>query len=228
MAFDISPWQAPPPSLLIGTGDLHLWRFRTDISARSADSLRQSLSADECIRADRFINPLHQIQFIAARYGLRHILAGYLKCLPAAILFDYGEQGKPSLQLDNAQPLDFNLSHSGGWGLVAVTSGLAVGVDLEQIVPKDSLLQLSDYAFDMEEKGLFSAFSPARQERGFFRLWTAKEARLKMLGVGFGNMNKVVLPCFQRFFVPAKGYVAAVAIDHPVKRIIRYHDVMSR
>lgn len=223
MTSNISLWQSPPGVRLIEAGELHLWRFRTDISRATAAIFCQTLAADERARAERLLSPFKQRQFVAGRYGLRHILAGYLKCAPATIAFDYGEQGKPSLRMDHARSLDFNLSHSGDWGLVAITPGFAVGVDLEQIVPKKSLQQLADYAFDDEEKRLFSTFSAARRQRGFYRLWTLKEARQKLPGVGLGAMKPGLSPCFQRFLFPAKGYLAAIATDFCVRRIVRYH-----
>lgn len=223
----VSLWHAPPAPPLIEAGELHLWRFRTDISAHTAAALRRSLAADECVRADRFINNLHQIKFIAARYGLRRILAGYLQCSSASIEFDYSQQGKPSLGKGHRSEINFNLSHSGDWGVLAVTAGPDVGVDVEEIAIKDNLDQLGNYVFHDTEKRLFAGFSPARRQRGFCRLWTAKEARLKMLGIGLGEMKKVVIPVFWCFFVPAKGYVAAVAVDCYVARIVRYHAVVT-
>lgn len=224
MVPEISSWQAPPASLLLRDGDLHLWRFRTDISALTADTLRQSLSADECVRADRFINPLHQLRFVAARWGLRRILGRYLQCSPVTIRFAYSQLGKPSLDPGHRSGINFNLSHSGDQAVLAVTSGPDVGVDIEEVVIKDNLQQLADYAFDETEKELFTDFPVNRKQRGFYRLWTAKEARLKMLGIGLGEMKKVVMPEFGCLFVPTKGYVAAVAATCHVERIIRYHD----
>lgn len=227
MSIDVSLWQSPPASPLIEAGDLHLWRFRTDISAQTADTLLKSLSADECARAGRFFRRLHQIKFIAARYGLRRILAGYMQCSPASIVFDYSQQGKPFLGKQQRSNINFNLSHSGDWAIVAVTAEPDVGVDIEEVVIKDNVQQLGDYAFDETENRQFAEFSPVRRQRGFYRLWTAKEARLKMLGVGLGGMKGVVLPRFMGFFVPAKGYVAAVAVDDHILRVVRYHDMMT-
>ena len=224
---DISRWQPPPESLRLAPDDLHLWRFRIGISAEAATVLRQSLTAGEIARADRFIRIQHQVKFVAARYGLRRILAGYLKCSPAAIRFDYSQQGKPSLGKDHQSSITFNLSHAGGWAVIAVTSGSDVGVDVEEVMIKDNLQQLGDYAFDEAEKRLFADFSPARRQRGFYRLWTAKESRLKMIGVGLGDMKKIIVPRFQCFFVPAKGYVAAAAADDHIVRVVRYHDVIT-
>jgi 4'-phosphopantetheinyl transferase len=228
VTIDISTWQASPPCLLIGAGELHLWRFRTDISTPTAEILRQSLSTDECVRADRLISPLHQLRFIAARSSLRRILSRYLQCPPDSIVFSYSQLGKPFLDEGRHRSgINFNLSHSGDWGVLAVTMGPDVGVDIEEVVIKANLQQLADYAFDEAEMTLFSDFHAARKQRGFFRLWTAKEARLKMLGIGLGKIKKEVSPEFGCFFVPAKGYVAAVAVACHVARIVRYRVVMT-
>jgi 4'-phosphopantetheinyl transferase len=224
VTIDISLWQSPTTSLLIKADELHLWRFRIDISVQAAAVLRQSLSAEESVRADRFINPLHQRRFIAARSNLRRILGWYLQCSPVTVRFAYSQLGKPFLDREHCPEISFNLSHSGDWAVLAVTSGPDVGVDIEEVVMKDNLQQLGNYAFDEAEMTLFSEFPVTRKHRGFYRLWTAKEARLKMLGIGLGEMKTVFMPEFGCFFVPAKGYVAAVAVACHVSRIIRYHD----
>lgn len=220
---DISRWQSPPENPQLDHNELHLWRFRIDISAAAASGLRQFLTADEVARAERFIRLPHQIKFVAARYGLRRILAGYLQCSPAAIDFAYSQQGKPSLAQGHQADINFNLSHSGNWATLAVSAGSDVGVDVEEVMNKDNLQQLGDYAFDQTEQRLFANFSPARRQRGFYRLWTAKEARLKMIGVGLSELRTSCSPCFWHFFPIAKNYLAALATATDVRKISRYH-----
>lgn len=220
---EVSTWQSAPAGPQPDRNDLHVWRFCIDICADSGKLFRHSLSSDELVRADRFIQSLHQSRFIAARYGLRCILARYLKCVPASVTFACHQRGKPFLGQQHQANLSFNLSHSGDWAVLAVTARGNVGVDIEKIAVNDNLQQLGDFAFDETEKKLFAGFSPARKVRGFYRLWTKKESRLKMLGTGLGDIKRYVTPAFERFFVPAKGYVGAVAADTEVHRIIRYH-----
>jgi len=55
---------------------------------------------------------------------------------------------------------------------------------------------------------------------------TPSNALQLTLGIGLGEMRKVIMPEFGCFFVPAKSYVASVAVDRHVARIVRYHDVM--
>ena len=185
-------------------------------------SFRQSLAEDELIRADRFIKPRHQLRFVAARYGLRHVLAAYLNCWPASVRFDYSQRGKPILGSNHQSDIRFNLSHSADMAVVVVALGRDVGVDVEKVVNKANLQQLGDYAFNEDEKKLHAALSPARRRRGFYRLWTAKEAGLKMFGVGLGDMKKSITPGFGCFFVPTKDYIGAVAADDDILRVCRY------
>ncbi len=221
---DITRWQMiSPQNLQIDPHELHLWRFRIDISVTAATGLRQFLTTDEMGRAERFIRLQHQLKFVAARFGLRRILAGYLKISPAAIDFSYSQQGKPSLHKSHLSDINFNLSHSGDWATLAVTPGSDVGVDIEVVVNKDNLEQIGDYAFNQTEKILFANFSPNRRQRGFCRLWTAKEARLKMIGVGLSELRASSSPCFLHFFPVSKKYLAALATDMDVRKIRKYH-----
>lgn len=85
-----------------------------------------------------------------------------------SISFDalcFGEHGKPYLE---GTPLHFNLSHSGKLLAVAV-SDLEVGIDVQERTEKG-------YPF------LRMRLTPAEREEDFFRLWTAKEAYVKLRG----------------------------------------------
>jgi 4'-phosphopantetheinyl transferase len=101
---------------------------------------------------------------------VKKILAGYLKTAPEKIRFRYGKNGKPYLAAPFAKKrFFFNLSHSHGRGLLAVTRGRRVGVDLEKnrVIPK-------------AEK-IAARFSFPKKVN-FLKSWTAKEARQKAEG----------------------------------------------
>ena len=68
---------------------------------------------------------------IVARGGLRRILSSYCRTPPHLIEFHTGSHGKPAL-LKPTSALEFNLSHSGECVLIAVTSGVPCGVDIER------------------------------------------------------------------------------------------------
>lgn len=209
---DISRWQTAPADAELDPHQLHLWRFRTDLAAPAVSSLYQTLSVDERDRADRFLGLDKQQQFVVARGYLRRILGRYVNCSPAAVVFLYSAQGRPAVAATRQEILDFNLSHSGSWGVVALCRS-AVGVDVEQIKAKQNLQAMADYAFDDDEVRRFSSYSPARRQRGFYRIWTAKEARYKCPGKDL----------YIRSFPLAPGYLVTVAGAATPARISRFH-----
>lgn len=117
-----------------------------------------------------------------ARALVRSVLAGYLDAKPEALTFVHGPHGKP--ELEAAGRLQFNVSRSGSLGLLAVTRGRDIGVDVERIEPRRALGPIADRLFDPAEAAELRSMPEARRIRRFFELWTQKEAYAKALGVG--------------------------------------------
>ena len=101
-------------------------------------------------------------------------------------VFVYNEHGKPSIV--GHPEICFNLSHCKE-AAVCVISDKPVGVDVESIREyKESLV---NYTMNDEEVGLIkSADNPAA---AFIRLWTMKEATMKLIGTGISNDMKTVI-----------------------------------
>lgn len=117
-----------------------------------------------------------------ARALVRSVLAGYLDAKPEALTFVLGVHGKP--ELESAGRLRFNVSRSGSLGLIAVTRGRDVGVDVEQIDSRRALGPIADRLFEADEAAELRSLPEATRIRRFFELWTQKEAYAKALGVG--------------------------------------------
>ena len=101
-------------------------------------------------------------------------------------VFDYSPEGKPCIAARS--DIHFNLSHSGNVAL-CVVSDQPVGADVE--VPRKISPSLIDYTMNPEEQAEINAsHDPAR---AFLRLWTQKEALLKLMGKGISNEMKNVL-----------------------------------
>lgn len=83
--------------------------------------------------------------------------------------------GKPYLK--DWPRIQFNLSHSGAYGVCAV-SDAPVGVDVEMIRPLRQ--DVAKRFFTKVEQGYLSAQPP----KEFFRLWTRKESFTKAIGKG--------------------------------------------
>lgn len=95
-----------------------------------------------------------------------------------------GAHGKPYIEGD---PFYFSISHCKGLVLVAVGDA-EVGADCEKIRPHD-LRVLERVANENEKQRIMSSSDKARE---FFRLWTMKEAYVKMIGTGIGYPLKSI------------------------------------
>src|SRR5271169_4225365 len=102
-----------------------IYTVRLEADAARLDSLFEILAPEERERAMRFRFAEHRRQFIVCRGTLREILSPYLKMHPARITFVYGRNGKPSVPDSD---MHFNVSHSSGWALQAVSRDGEIGV----------------------------------------------------------------------------------------------------
>ncbi len=141
------------------------------------------LPRDERMRAERFRRERHRERFIVVRGRLREILSGYLNVLPGKIRFFSASGGKPALKEENRRIL-FNLSHSGGRALCAVSGGREVGVDVETVRPKPKAAALVNRFFSAVEKAAFEKLDSTEKLGAFYAGWTRKEAYVKALGTG--------------------------------------------
>lgn len=88
------------------------------------------------------------------------------------------DYGKPYL-LDYPE-IDFSISHSGEYVMLAVALGKKIGIDIE-LIDKDIDLTMKSIIFSESECNLIDNYFD------FFVLWTKMEAYLKCLGVGFAD-----------------------------------------
>lgn len=93
------------------------------------------------------------------------------------------ENGKP--QAENL-PFHFNISHSAGWVACAV-SDKPIGIDLEVIQSRD----LSVARRICSQGELDFIFAEGKDSlRRFLQVWTAKEAYVKLTGIGIKAMKE--------------------------------------
>jgi len=144
-------------------------------------ALFKSLSQDETERAARLHFDKDRLSFIICRGLLRSILAGYLGLKPAEIRFEYGPQGKPSLQ---NRAMCFSVSHSEDRVLYAFCKNCELGVDLEYVRDLPDAEILAQRFFAPSEYIEFRGTTPAVRTRAFFCCWTRKEAYIKATGRG--------------------------------------------
>ena len=160
---------------------------------------------------------------------VRAVLAGYLDRPPASVRLLRGANGKP--QVDGADGLRFNVSHSGTAVVVAVTAGTEVGVDVEFVRPVRRDGQLARRWFSEADAASLPEAPSLLRARGFMELWTRREAIAKLSGDGlWGSSSRdsqsaaVGSSVFNVDVVP--GYATAVAVTGP-PRAVRVLSVAS-
>jgi len=122
-------------------------------------------------------------------------------------IFEYGEHGKPSIV--GHPEIFFNLSHCRE-AVACVVSNHPVGIDIESIRKfSPSLINYTMNAVEVQE-----ILEAERPDVAFIRLWTMKEAHLKLTGEGISNNLKQVLVRSQKKYNTveclSKGYIYTV------------------
>jgi 4'-phosphopantetheinyl transferase len=161
-----------------GSAYCDVWLVSAVVDVPGREALENLLSDDERACANGYRFEEDRARFVAARGGLRQILSSYSSIAPERIEFQTGSYGKPALLVPSAA-LEFNVSHSGDYALIAITSGVPCGVDIEGGKANlDEAAIAVDFFCPREVEWL------SHNDGGFLRLWTAKEAVVKAVGGG--------------------------------------------
>jgi 4'-phosphopantetheinyl transferase len=164
---------------------IHVWSTILNAAAYEIAYLKQVLSVDELKRAEKYYFDKDRDHFIVARGLLRHLLGRYLQIPPIQIEFVYNKYGKPSLgnPLFN-DSLTFNLSHSNGRILYAISRNNPVGIDLEYHRRDFPVDDIAGRFFSSPELEVLRSSTSSSKTALFYQLWTRKEAYSKGLGKG--------------------------------------------
>ena len=155
----------------------------------AAELLRQEeqwitsvLSSDEGARAARFRFAQDRRRYIAAHAALRLLIARYTGERPESLAIRADANGRPILE---SSELHFNLSHSGSWVVIAFSSAIPLGVDVEKICKIPDHMAIARSHFATTEVEAISRLSPDQRAAAFFVIWTRKEAFAKAIGRGY-------------------------------------------
>src|SRR5437763_11374798 len=178
-------WNSPLEPLILGCDEVHIWRATLDLPPSDVQALEQILAADERARANKFHFQKDRTHFVVARGVLRAILGRYLSRDPRTLLFCYSQYGKPDLVSEAcSDPLFFNISHSHGMALYAISRNLNIGVDVEYMRMDIECEQIAVRFFSPSEVDMLLAVPKGEQHEAFFNCWTRKEAYIKGRGLG--------------------------------------------
>ncbi|MBI9100685.1 MAG: 4'-phosphopantetheinyl transferase superfamily protein [Spirochaetaceae bacterium] len=159
----------------------------------------------EMMRADNFIFEKSRDQYIICRALLKSILGEKLHIKPHKIELKYNKYGKPELPSAlNRDNLQFNVSHSGDYGIIAVTEDRQVGIDIEKWKDMNDQDLIIKSQFSDDEYKIYSASTD--KTKCFFDIWVQKEALIKASGLGFsfGLSQWSVDPERDEYFIEAR------------------------
>ena len=185
---------------MAGSVDERWWRpFRTigkaavtyvDLAphtAREAEAVA-CLDAQERSRWQGYRLAGPRRRFALCRAALRAVLCGQLDCENRQLSFAATGRGKPHALVDGTPaPIQFNVSHGGAHGLIALAPAGRLGVDVEERVPRGDLDGLIGSVLGPGERGELASAGGRQKLHRFYHLWTMKEALLKALGTGISQ-----------------------------------------
>jgi 4'-phosphopantetheinyl transferase len=169
---------------------VHVWlAFETLLDDPAcAQRFAALMSLEERAREQRFlVEPARRLH-VLARGLQREVLSSYLPgTTPRELRFISGATGRPALAPPfDATGLVFNLAHTRGLVVLAVTRGAALGIDTE-IYGEKAPLEVARRFFSQVETDALEALPRDAQPRRFLRLWTLKESYLKAEGSGIAG-----------------------------------------
>jgi phosphopantetheinyl transferase len=144
----------------------------------STAELEELRALPERRRTDRAAGRLAAKRALAAHFDAEH---GWKPEARELEIFNDAE-GRPFLRLPKGAPASapaFSIAHAAAGGVCAVAApGRRVGADIESVVPRPAQV-IAFVAAPGEEAG-----APPSDPAAQARLWTGKEAALKLLGLG--------------------------------------------
>lgn len=219
----IPTWQCAHTAPPLARGQLHLWRIEASPAA-DPDSAIGVLSQGEWHRAARFRLETLRRRYLITQGTLRAILASYLETDPASLVFARGPHGKPYLEGQHRR-INFNLTTSDDLALLAVTRDQEIGIDCEQLRPRSQMGAIAAKMFPPHERRLLERLPADEQILHFYQSWTRLEAQVKATGLGlyWGRAHSPAAAPYSWGFIPAEGFVAAVASATPLPLPADWH-----
>lgn len=167
-----------------GFTDVCVRLYRITPSVATIQSLQYCITQEENAKAERFLRKDDQHRFLLTRAYTRIFLAEKLNQPPADIMISKNDFGKPIL---SNSTLDFSISHSVNYLLIAIAEHGHVGCDIET-VENPSFWDISDTVESIassKEREVLMGLKGKKKLKYAWDVWVKKEAWLKAIGKGF-------------------------------------------
>lgn len=163
----------------LSNNELHLWHVDILSPQIERQFTVDYISQEERDRASRYAFPYLRKRYLMGRFALRSIMGNYLDISPKNIRLELDKNKKPLL--NGATNLCFNLSYSKNKIIIGVAKS-KIGVDIEFLDPDFAYEEIALGYFGKREMEFIKNHQDPR--KGFYKIWTRKEAFLKALGIG--------------------------------------------
>lgn len=178
---EIPQWELGDTGLFNIDLEIRVHRFFIPSYLNAIPSFFLLLNEEEKKRANNYLQQKDSQRFIIARALLKILASQYLNLSTAELTIQIGVNKKPFIQSVSSIPLDYNISHSGNWIIMAFGNG-PIGIDAEQIQTSFGFESLLPACFSIEEQKYIQSQSNSREL--FYRLWTRKESFVKATSRG--------------------------------------------
>ena len=188
------------------------------VEEKKETKLAELISVYRLNKLNKFIYREDYLRSLYAECLLRFLLCKKIPAINSDIHIEYARYGKPYINGNNK--IEFSISHSGNWVVVAI-SNITVGVDIEEIKHKDSLV-IERFFSSNEKDDIYENIKTSDEK--YYKLWTLKESYMKFTGLGlqvpieqcvFQKKNKEYVLAdnkqlqFSSFYV-SSGYIVSV------------------
>jgi 4'-phosphopantetheinyl transferase len=179
-------WDSSTSDRRTSEADIDVWVLDLDLEDPTG-ALRATLSPDERRRAARFRWPSGGGRWATGRACLRKVLGSYLASRPEDVRFRYETLGRPVL--DPSTELSFSVAHAGSVGLVGVTRGRSIGLDIEPLSAASQIADIAEHYLPPDRVATIRASPLEVRDEGWVGLWTEIEACAKVDGRGLTDLT---------------------------------------
>ena len=183
-----------------------MWHAQTEQAWPYVRERLPVLDDAEKARAAHLLNEPKRRDYLTAHVMLREVLASCIGTEPNRLDIRAGPNGKPELD-----GLHFNLSHTEGFSLLAVSFEQPIGADVEALRERRITPRLYER--------VCGGNTETPDWDTFYRHWVRREASTKLTGRGVTGLFTDPLAPFLHGYTPTSGYVAAIALDRQPERI---------
>lgn len=167
-------------------GQCHLWL----VPVRRRPGWLDLLDPEEREQFERRSGSAAADVLVTSRAAQRLVGARYLGVPPAEVAIDRdcAHCGRPGVRHGRPRfrnsDLDYSVSHTGAWVLMAITRTGLVGVDIEDLASAPEPHGMAEAVLTPAERERFDRLAPSAAAQWLVSAWTRKEAAMKLSGLG--------------------------------------------